>query len=153
MSNHPKSPCCPSCEAERGFKWNGQFTLRDPSGVRSSIKGGRDLKEDGVGRTLYSNKLCMRACGNDRAWLVLDELPYGSRREGQRSSHLAYSSLDFYPVAVLGGTLVGDVDICAHARLGPLVPCSDCHATYPVYDGGRDGAVKASVAVDVVCGQ
>lgn len=95
----------------------------------------------------------MGAGCNDGAGLVVDDLPYSGRGEGQRASDLARVALDFYRVPVFCRGLVGDVYVGADAGFNPVVPRGNGHAADPVDERGRDGAMNAAVRIDVILGQ
>lgn len=83
----------------------------------------------------YPDKLCMRASHNNRTWPVVHHLPYRSCGESQRPAHLVRLALDLNDVSALRRALVGNVYVCAYARLGAVVPCSDGDAADPVDEG------------------
>lgn len=98
-------------------------------------------------------ELGMSPCSDNRAWRVVDDLRNGDRGECECPSHLTRLPLDLNQIPILRRAQIGDMDIGAHTRLHSVIPRRDGHTAHPVYDGGRHGAVDASVCVDVVLGQ
>jgi len=99
---------------------------------------------------LDSHKLSVRSCGDDRAWLVVNQLPYGRCGKGEGAAHFPRPALDFYPISILGRRLICDMYIGRDTGLRSIVPRRNGKATNPIYNGCRYRSVDAAVGVDMI---
>ena len=81
--------------------------------------------------------------------LLFIQLSDYDRRIRQCATTTIDSPFDFESLSCFGSAQEGDMHVCAHACIVPVIMARDGHTTHEVYQGCGDGTVQRLLGVEV----